>query len=187
LCRPRRPFRPGRVRIRPLPLEPRPRGGRIIPPPVRRSHRRQLMSAIARSGAVAWLALLVVASLQPCAAIEPKPDFRRGDRQVAAYFRAETRHLADACLADVKSKDDWEKRRPELRRQFLEVMGLWPLPPRTDLKAVVTGKVEAERFTVEKLHFQSSPGLYVTGNLYVPKHARLPAPAVLYVCGHAGT
>ena len=37
------------------------------------------------------------------------------------------------------------------------------------LKPVVTGKVEHEEFTVEKLHFQSRPRLYVTGNLYVPK------------------
>src|SRR5262249_9941767 len=73
------------------------------------------------------------------------------------------------------------------RRQFLEMMGLWPLPARTDLRAKITGKVETDHFTVEKLHFQSSPGLYVTGNLYLPKKAKQPAPAVLYVCGHAST
>ncbi len=67
------------------------------------------------------------------------------------------------------------------------MLGLWPLPPRTDLHATITGKVETDLFTVEKLHFQSSPGLYVTANLYVPKRAQLPAPAVLYVCGHANT
>jgi acetyl esterase/lipase len=114
-------------------------------------------------------------------------DTSRGERQVEAYFHQQTQRLASACLADIKTKEDWEKQRPELRRQFLDMLGLWPLPPRTDLKAVVTGKVEAEHFTVEKLHFQSRPGLYVTANLYVPKHAPLPAPAVLYVCGHANT
>ena len=69
------------------------------------------------------------------------------------------------------------------------MMGLWPLPPRTDLKPVVTGTLDAERFTVEKLHFQSVPGLYVTANLYLPKFGRQATgsrklPAVLYVCGH---
>jgi dienelactone hydrolase len=29
--------------------------------------------------------------------------------------------------------------------------------------------------------------LYVTANLYLPKKATFPAPAVLYVCGHANT
>jgi hypothetical protein len=67
------------------------------------------------------------------------------------------------------------------------MLGLWPLPPRTDLKATVTGKVEAPEFTVEKLHYQSLPGLYVTANLYLPKKVKGRAPAVLYVCGHGGT
>jgi dienelactone hydrolase len=67
------------------------------------------------------------------------------------------------------------------------MLGRWPLPPRTDLHAVTTGKVEADAFTVEKLHFQSRPALYVTANLYVPKKGPRPAPAVLYLCGHAGT
>ena len=41
---------------------------------------------------------------------------------------------------------------------------------------------------MEKLHFQSRPHLYVTGNLYLPKDAKPGAklPAVLYVCGHSG-
>jgi Prolyl oligopeptidase family len=108
----------------------------------------------------------------------------RGDKLLETYFRAQTKQIADACLSQLKSKEDWEKKRPELRRQFLEMMGLWPLPPRTDLKPNITGKAETEHFTVEKLHFQSFPGLYVTGNLYIPKKGQFPAPTVLYVCGH---
>jgi dienelactone hydrolase len=135
----------------------------------------------------ACLGLLLACWAAPAAAAEPTPDLSRGERLLDTYLRRQTERLADACLADVRTKADWEKKRPELRRQFLEMMGLWPLPPRTDLKPVVTGKVEAEHFTVEKLHFQSSPGLYVTANLYVPKQAAFPAPAVLYVCGHANT
>jgi hypothetical protein len=65
------------------------------------------------------------------------------------------------------------------------MLSLKPLPEKTDLKPVVTGKVEHEQFTVENIHFQSSPGLYVTGNLYIPKGLEKPAPTILYVCGHA--
>ena len=120
-------------------------------------------------------------------AAEPLADTARGQRMAENYFRHQVEQIAAACLTDIKTKEDWEKKRPELRRQFLEMMGLWPLPARTDLRPAITGKVETEHFTVEKLHFQSSPGLYVTANLYVPKKAKLPAPAVLYVCGHANT
>lgn len=111
----------------------------------------------------------------------------RGQKMLDGYLRRQTQRIADACLADVKSREDWEKKRPELRRQFLEMVGLWPLPPRTDLKATITGKVDTEKFTIEKLHFQSMPGLYVTANLYIPKQAQFPAPTVLYVCGHGQT
>jgi cephalosporin-C deacetylase-like acetyl esterase len=40
---------------------------------------------------------------------------------------------------------------------------------------------------VENLHFQSRPGLYVTGNLYLPAERSAASPAVLYVCGHGAT
>jgi hypothetical protein len=135
------------------------------------------------------LCLVLITSLAVVRADEPPAESptARGDRMLAAYFRREAQRLGDACLADVKTREDWERQRPERRRQFLEMMGMWPLPPRTDLKPVVTGKVDAEYFTIEKLHFQSLPGLYVTANLYLPKKATLPAPAILYVCGHGAS
>jgi hypothetical protein len=88
------------------------------------------------------------------------------------------------ALAKINSLEKWESKRGEYRRQLLEMLGLDPLPEKTPLEATVTGKVEHEEFTVENLHYQSRPGLYVTGNLYVPKNLDKPAPAVLYVCGH---
>jgi dienelactone hydrolase len=126
-------------------------------------------------------AVLAFASV---AAADPPADTERGDKLRDAYFRRQVQLIADASLADLTSRTDWEKKRPELHRQFLDMLGLWPLPPRTDLHATVTGTVETDDFTVEKLHFQSMPGLYVTANLYVPKGLKEPAPAVLYVCGH---
>lgn len=126
------------------------------------------------------LSLLVL----PIAAADVPSDTARGNRLRDGYFRQQVKRIADADLADIRTRADWEKKRPEFRRQFLDMIGLWPLPPRTDLHAAITGKVETDLFTVEKLHFQSIPGLYVTANLYVPKRAKLPAPAVLYVCGH---
>ena len=104
---------------------------------------------------------------------------------LADYFRNETAALAERCLADIKTLDDWKSRREEYRRQLQEMLGLWPMPERTDLKAVVTGRIEQDEFTVEKLHFQASPQLYVTANLYLPKKLEKPAPAILYVCGHS--
>jgi len=107
------------------------------------------------------------------------------DAMLAEYFSAETAKLRDRCLTGVKTLEDWQAKRKVYREQLFEMLGLMPLPEKTDLKPVVTGKVEHEQFTVENIHFQSSPGLYVTGNLYIPKGLEKPAPTILYVCGHA--
>src|SRR4030042_756170 len=109
----------------------------------------------------------------------------RADAMLADYFRAETAKLRDRCLTGVKSLEEWQAKRQLYREQLFEMLGLMPLPEKTDLKPVVTGKLEHELFTVENVQFQSSPGLYVTANLYIPKSLEKPAPAILYVCGHA--
>jgi len=109
-----------------------------------------------------------------------------GDRMFAAYFKAESDRLAANCLKDIKTLDDWNARKRQYRRQMHEMLGLEPMPARTLLKATVTGKVQHKDFEVWKVHYQSMPRLYVTGNLYVPKGLRKPAPTILYVCGHGG-
>ena len=103
---------------------------------------------------------------------------------LAEYFRNETARISARCLADINSRSDWESKRAEYRRQLQEMLGLWPMPERTDLKPVVTGKLEHADFTVEKISFQASPGLYCTANLFVPKNLTKPAPTILYECGH---
>lgn len=106
-------------------------------------------------------------------------------RPLGEYFKAETAKLAQHPLLDIDSADAWKTRRPELKRQLLEMLGLDPMPERTDLRAEVRGVVERPDFVVEKILFQSSPELYVTADLYRPKKVDKPLPAILYVCGHA--
>lgn len=113
-------------------------------------------------------------------------DTSRGDALLAEYFRAETEALTEACLNEIKTLEDWESRRDAYRQQLLEMLGLDPLPEPTPLSPVVTGTVQHQDVVVENLHFQSLPGLYVTGNLYRPVHQDEPLPAILYVCGHGG-
>ena len=89
------------------------------------------------------------------------------------------------CLNDIRTLDDWKKARPELRRQLLEMLGLDPLPKRTSLKTQITGRLERDAYHIEKIVFQSLPGLYVTGNFYLPKGAAKSLPTILYLCGHS--
>ena len=112
-----------------------------------------------------------------------------GQSQIEDYLRQHAVRLDAQFLQGIQTREQWEQRRPALVREYLEMLGLWPLPERTPLEAKVTGAIEREEgFRVENLHFQSRPHLYVTGNLYLPKDAQPGSrlPAVLYVCGHSG-
>src|SRR6266508_1498423 len=93
--------------------------------------------------------------------------------------------ISSQCLTDIRTPEYWKKQRPELRRQLLEMLGLDPLPARTALKAEITGRLEHNDYRIEKIVFQSRPGLYVTGNFYVPNRSAGPLPTILYLCGHS--
>ena len=82
------------------------------------------------------------------------------------------------------SKAEWEKRAERVRRQILVSQGLWPMPTKTPLNAVIHGRVERIEYTVEKVYFESAPGFFVTGNLYRPKNVQGKAPGVLFAHGH---
>ncbi|MEM1297460.1 MAG: alpha/beta hydrolase family protein, partial [Verrucomicrobiota bacterium] len=108
-----------------------------------------------------------------------------GSDELERYFAERVAALEDP-LAAIADQDDWEAHRKQLQDQLHEMLGLKPLPRRTDLNPVITGTIERDDFRVEKLHFQSRPGLYVTANLYLPsKQGEGPFPSILYVCGHA--
>jgi len=130
---------------------------------------------------VVLLACACVAAACRSAEIPPLPD---ANAMLADYFEAETARLRDRCMAGIGSLDDWKARRDTYRAQLFEMLGLDPLPEKTDLSPVITGKIEHEQFVVENLHFQSRPHLYVTANLYIPRNLDGPAPTILYVCGH---
>jgi dienelactone hydrolase len=87
-------------------------------------------------------------------------------------------------MAVPPTKEAWEARRRELREQVLVATGLWPMPERPPIQAVVHGKIDRGAYTVEKVFFASYPGHYVSGNLYRPKGAGASRPGVLCPHGH---
>lgn len=81
----------------------------------------------------------------------------------------------------------WYERSEQLRRRVLVATGLWPMPEKPPLEAVVFDRTERKGFTVEKVYFQSLPGHYVTGLLFRPDGPRdTQRPAVLSPHGHGG-
>jgi dienelactone hydrolase len=83
-----------------------------------------------------------------------------------------------------KAAPAWEARKQELRRQLLVALGLWPMPEKIPLRAVVHGKIDRDGYTIEKVFFASYPGHYVCGSLYRPKGKSGKLPGVLCPHGH---
>lgn len=86
-----------------------------------------------------------------------------------------------------KSLESWEQRAEKLRKRVLVSNGLWPMPAKTPLNAVIHGKATRPGITIEKVYFESVPGFYVTGLLFRPANPGAEKlPAVLCPHGHGG-
>ena len=107
-----------------------------------------------------------------------------GDVMMEKYLAQEAAKFSERFLDGSRTLDEWKAKRPRLRQEFLEMIGLSPMPEKTPLHATITGKIEKDDFVVEKLHFQSRPGLYVTANLWRPRQIAGKLPAVVLFVGH---
>src|SRR5262245_48425350 len=88
-------------------------------------------------------------------------------------------------FAPPATREAWNDRARQVKTQVLVANGLWPLPEKTPLNAVIHGKIERDGYTVEKIYFASMPGHYVSGNLYRPTgKAETKGPGVLCPHGH---
>lgn len=111
----------------------------------------------------------------------------RGDAMIQAFLDGHASRLHETYMDGIQSKEDWLRQRPAFEQEYLYMLGLSPMPEKTPLEATVTRTLEGDGYEVEMIHYQSSPGLYVTGNLYRPASVRPgeKLPTILYVCGHA--
>ena len=110
-----------------------------------------------------------------------------GDEMIQEYLTRETEKIHNCFLQNVESVEDWKKLRPRYKEKYFYMLGLWPMPQKTPLKATITGTLKGDGYVVDMLHYQSRPRLYVTANLYRPTNVKKGErlPAVLYVCGHS--
>jgi len=116
----------------------------------------------------------------------PKSALReRATAEVNEYLRRRVARIAEREPAAILSGEEWKSARGKLREELFEMLGLSPLPERTPLMAEVTGDLKKEGVVVERIVFQSRPGLYVTANFYRPEQGSGKLPTILYLNGHA--
>ena len=113
--------------------------------------------------------------------LEPGPD----RVSIAQDSRTQVRHQHMVCaLPTYATRDSWEARAEQLRRRILVSAGLWPMPEKRALNPHITGRIEHEDYTIENVYFESTPGFFVTGNLYRPRGRQGPFPGIVCPHGH---
>ncbi len=130
----------------------------------------------------AALALLVSAK----AGAQQQIAYRDYSLCLPSYLRMLARESAgrrSAALSQLKTPETIAARQQWVRRTFWELAG--GEPQRTPLEIRTTGAFERTSYRVEKLLYESRPGLFITANLYLPKSGRPPYPGVLFQMGHA--
>ncbi len=104
-----------------------------------------------------------------------------------AYLASLVRAGPERAITDEwpKTRQDWldyiAYARPRL------VAGFGFPEEKCPLNAEIVGRVERDRFTVDKLMFDSEPFARVTANLYLPKGVEGPVPCMIKANGHSGS
>ncbi len=113
--------------------------------------------------------------IQPAAAAPPSP----GEYLDFIRSQAALLHAGDTTPATL---DAWRQRRDVLRVALADAWGGFPTDP-CPLEPRVLGTLQRDGYRVDKVVFQTLPGILMTANAYVPdapgKH-----PAILCVHGH---
>jgi alpha/beta hydrolase family protein len=89
-----------------------------------------------------------------------------------------------AAFTAVRTEADLLALRAGIRARLLDLLGGLPTE-RTPLNARVVGTIPMRGYRIEKLIFESLPGVHVTALVYVPDAPAGRKPAVLVACGHA--
>ena len=99
----------------------------------------------------------------------------------AAWKQDEARQKVWAGIRDEK---DLLREQAAVRQKVLKMIGGLP-SEKTALHPRITGKIQMDGYSIEKLIFESLPGVYVTALVYSPDDHSTRHPGILVPAGHA--
>ena len=83
----------------------------------------------------------------------------------------------------IESREDWEAYRDLRLQRLKQSLGTFPQQPGR-LASHVTGIIEGDGFRIKNVIYESRPGNWVPGNLYLPAHPTDSMPGLLIVHSH---
>jgi cephalosporin-C deacetylase-like acetyl esterase len=84
----------------------------------------------------------------------------------------------------IHSESDLQKLQAAMRQELLQMIGGLPTE-KTNSHPRIKGKIQMDGYSIERLIFESLPGVYVTALVYAPDDHSKKHPAVLVPAGHA--
>lgn len=121
------------------------------------------------------------APMPPSEPTQP-PQLCQGDFQTEAQAVEQLARFAQTC----STAAEWQARAQTIRQGILRGAGLIPLPKKTPLNPIIHSRRTFDGYSVENVAFESTPGFFVTGNLYRPAGQPGPFAGVLCPHGHWG-
>src|SRR3984957_2558502 len=144
--------------------------------------RRELLSSLLVSGVTSAAAFSAETTTLPSF---PGTPFHAYPRCLPDYLSGLARKAVEkrnAALMALTSPAAIDARRQWVRATLWKLIG--GIPERTALNARITGSFQREGYRVDKVIYESRPGLFISANVYIPKNGSGPFPGVLFQSGH---
>ncbi|MCL4204722.1 MAG: hypothetical protein KJ000_19715 [Pirellulaceae bacterium] len=94
---------------------------------------------------------------------------------------ANARHRSE--WSKIETREQWESYRDERIARLRQSLGDYPVPP-AKLNTRLTRTIDGDGFRIENVVYESRPGQWVPGNLYVPARPTRCMPGILLAHSH---
>jgi cephalosporin-C deacetylase-like acetyl esterase len=134
--------------------------------------------------------LVLLFSCEPQATQQDAKNEKIPSNNIRDYLIRQAATITEKTLQNIETKEDWQQIRDERYNEMVQMLSLKDMPlqgQRPPLNVKKVGAIQMDGYRIEKLVYESLPGLYVPANLYIPDNITRPVPAILYQCGHART
>ena len=86
-------------------------------------------------------------------------------------------------ISKLRTKIDWKGRQELVKEKLQESIG--EFPAKTPLNPIITKRIKKDGYSIEKLYFESMPGVKVTAAFFIPQGKRRNLPTIIYCSGHS--
>ena len=129
---------------------------------------------------------LLILGAGALAARAARVNYRQYSRCLPDYLAGLARQAyqrRNSAIHKLTTREAIQARQHWVRETFWELTG--GEPQRTPLHQRTTGAFDRDGYRVEKVVYESRPGVHIAANLYVPSTGRAPYPGVLFQMGHS--